>query len=111
MGNEKIRKDTLVTVRMNREDLDALEYASARSGKTRSDTLVRACKFFVGSGMCSDNREDDNDRGLGEDRKNHKVHVRMARADVDILSEAAAERGVSVSKIVRDAFKAYYRYV
>ena len=109
MRNEKIRKDTLITVRMNREDLDALEYASARSGKTRSDTLVRACKFFVGSGMCSDTCEDD--RGLGEDRKNHKVHVRMARADVDILSEMAAERGISVSRIVRDAFKAYYRYV
>lgn len=112
MSDDKIRKDVLVTVRMNHEDLGVLNEASTRAGKSRSDMIARACKFFISSGMGEGAHEvDKDDRGLGKERKNHKVHVRMTRTDAENLGELAANRGTSVSKIVREAFKEYAKYV
>lgn len=109
MSNEKQKKDTLLTIRMSNEELDALDYMSDYSGKTRSDTLTRAYKFFINSGSANKAVEEEA-RGLGEDRKNHKVHVRVTKNDADILGEMAERCGVKVSRIMREAFKEYRRY-
>jgi predicted DNA-binding protein len=109
MTNEKQKKDTLLTIRMSREELDALDYMSDYFGKSRSDTLTRAYKFYINSG--SDNKTVEEEvRGLGDERKNHKVHVRVTKDDADILCEMAEKCGVRVSRIVREALKEYRRY-
>ncbi len=110
MDNEKQKKDTLLTIRMNHDELNELDYLSDYSGKTRSDTLTRAYKFFINSGASNKTIEDEG-RGLGEERKKHKVHFRVTRDDADILGEMANKCGVKVSRIVREAFKEYRRYM
>jgi predicted DNA-binding protein len=110
MSNDKQKKDTLLTIRMSREELDALDYISDYSGKTRSDTLTRAYKFFLNSGSGERTIEEEA-RGLGEERKNHKVHFRVPSNDADELGDVAEKYGVKVSRIVREAFKEYRRYV
>lgn len=107
MGGEKARKDTLLTVRMTREEYDALDYLSDRFEKSRSDVLARACKYFVGSsdGVYL------SDEARGEVIKTHKINARITREDANSLYDMAEKYGSNVSNVVRNAIKDYYRHV
>ena len=107
MVGEKVRKDTLLTVRMTSEEYSKLDYLSDRFEKSQSDMLSRVCKYFVGSS----NGEYLSDEERGEVLKTQKVNAIITGELADSLSETADKYGSSVSNVVRNAIKDYYRHV
>ena len=98
------RKNNLVTIRMNDEDKETLEYLSERMDRSKTDTIMRACKFFSSAGC--------GDVGDGEvrekKRKNNYVHMRVTDSDKYFLDERCRNSNENVSQFVRKSLKAYY---
>ena len=105
MGNEKKeRKNNLLTIRITEEEMDELEYLSDKLEKTKSDSIIRACKFLLNSGDGID--ENDGDE---KERKNRRVHVRITDSDMKFMYEKSDELGITSSQIVRKAIKSFAR--
>lgn len=119
MKNE--RKGALVTLRVTNEEMSTLDYLSESTGKSKSDVISRACRYFLNTA------EEDlginlegglNGKGTDgrhRDRKTVKIHARVPDSVADGLKNACEERGSSVSGLVRTAIKAFasvadYRY-
>lgn len=105
MGETRERKSNLVTVRMDDAEKETLEYLSDRMDRSRSDTIIRACKFF--SSVGGDHVEDS---GITRERvrRGNYIHVRVTDSDMEILNNGSRETNRSVSDYVRGAIKAYY---
>ena len=98
------RKKNLVTIRMNDEDKETLDYLSERMDRSMTDTIMRACKFFSSSGY---GVQDGVDIREGK-RKNRYVHMRVTDSDKTFLDDQCRENGENVSQLVRKSIKAYY---
>lgn len=105
MEENRERKKNLITVRMDDVEKETLEYLSDHMDRSRSDTIIRACKFF--SSVGGDRAEDS---GITREkvRRGNYVHVRVTDSDMEILNNGSREVNRSVSEYVRGAIKAYY---
>lgn len=105
---DKERKDCLITIRMTDNDVDIVNYLSEYMGKSISDTISRACKFYLNA----DDSYEDIDKFSDvkeEERKNRRIHLRMSSSDVNILTEKGDKRGDTISQTIRKAIKMYHR--
>lgn len=98
------RKNNLITIRMDDNDKETLEYLSERMNRSMTDTIMRACRFVSGSGYGGSNGEELNDKT----RKNNYVHMRVTDSDKVFLDGRCRETNESMSKLVRKSIKAYY---
>lgn len=99
------RKNNLVTIRMNDRDRETLEYLSERMDRSKTDTIMRACKFFSSSGYKGFNEDISQEKA----RKSHYVHMRVTDSDKIFLDEQCRESHKTVSQFVRKSLKAYYK--
>lgn len=99
------RKKNLVTIRMDERDRETLEYLSDRMDRSKTDTIMRACKFFSSTGYKGSNE----DIGHEKARKSHYVHMRVTDSDKIFLDEQCRETHKTVSQFVRKSIKAYYK--
>lgn len=98
------RKNNLVTIRMDDESKETLDYLSERMGRSMTDTIMRACKFFSSSGYSGSESADVREKK----RKNRYVHMRVTDSDKDFLDERCRDGNETVSQFVRKSLKAYY---
>lgn len=101
------RRKNLVTIRMDDHDRETLEYLSDRMNRTKTETIMRACKFFSGVEIDKFGGDDIREKG----RKSHYIHMRVTDSDKIFLDERCREGNESVSKFVRKSIKAYYRSI
>lgn len=99
------RKKNLVTIRMDEHDKETLEYLSEHLDRSKTDTIIRACKFFSGAEYSVDESSGVSEKG----RKSHYVHMRLTDSDKIFLDQKCHEENKSVSKFVRESIKAYYK--
>lgn len=104
---KKERKSTLVTVRVTDEELNTLEYLSEALGRTKSDAIVRAWKFFVNSNGRVDNKDTLRDRV----RKKHQVHLRISESDMHELNNHGEKIGATTSQIIRRSIMEFERFM
>lgn len=103
---QRERKNNLLTVRLTREETDALEYLSDCLGKNKSDVMSRACKYFVSTNTNGSlSKYVDECRGQEKESKSTRVHVRMTDSDVDQLKKMSLETGNTVSQLVRGSIR------
>lgn len=101
---KKERKNNLVTVRLTGEELNTLDCLSDRLDRNRSDIMLRACKFLLAIGdVGGGNRGDSSDK---DERRPHRVHVRMSEKDMDGLKKRSEETGDTISELIRKAINA-----
>ena len=110
MEEKKERKTNLLTIRVTEDDAASLEYLSDYLGKSKSDTVMRACKFLLSLGDTSDGIEQGG-YGREKERKTRQIHVRVTGTDLDRICTYGGEDGPSVSNIIRSAIKKYCSYV
>lgn len=105
MEENRERKKNLITVRMDDDEKETLEYLSDRMDRSKSDTIIRACKFFSSIGG-------DRTEGAGyareRVRRGNYIHVRVTDSDMEVLNNGSREVNGSISEYVRGAIKAYY---
>ena len=107
---KKDRKDSLLTIRITDDEKHALDFLSDQTGKSKSDAIIRACKYFV-NWDCDPTVSDTECIGLVKDRKKHQVHCRMTQSDVEQIDAKSREAGVTTSQIIRKAIREYARVV
>lgn len=98
------RKSNLITIRLDDSDKETLDYLSERMDRSMTDTIMRACKFFSGSGCGVSMRDNLKEKT----RKNNYVHMRVTDSDKNFLDNCCHESNESISKYVRKSIKAYY---
>ncbi len=106
MADKKDRKRNLATVRITSEEMETLDYLSDCMDKSKSDTLLRACKFFLNTDRAH-KADTYSDTKRGEVRKKQLIHFRMTDEDMDSLSTLGEKVGATVSQIIRKAIKEY----
>ena len=106
MDELKTRKSKLLTARMSDSDLETLDDLSDYTNRTRSDTIIRAFKFWLNVADMAAIEEVDEER-WGKVRKNHRVHARIVDSDMDLLNECSEKTGLSVGQILRRALREY----
>jgi uncharacterized protein (DUF1778 family) len=104
---KKERKRNLLTVRLTDEDANTLEYLEEHLGSSRTDTLIRACRFFLNVGDSYIDGEEKDKYGRGKERKNRQIHVRVTDSDMALIDARREQFGESVSQIFRKAIKTY----
>ena len=104
------RKSNLITARISADDLEILNDLSERIGKSKSDTITRAIKFWSNVGDMAVTSADDSEK-WGKVLKNVKVHLRANDTDMTLFDECAKKTGLSISQIVRKAIKAYHNSI
>ena len=106
----KERKTNPITIRLTDDEKNALDGLSERMDKSRSDVLLRACKFFMiagdgnTGGYIGGSSKDSDQEGDG--RKTHRVNLRMPESDMDSLRRVSTSSGDSVSQLIRKAIRA-----
>lgn len=106
-NNKKERKSILVTVRVTDKEMQTAEQLSDALGRTKSDAIMRAWKFFVNSnGNVAD--EDDVKERV---RKNHQVHLRMSGSDMNDLANHGEKIGATTSQIIRKSIVEFERFM
>lgn len=103
--NEREKKNSLLTVRITDDEKNTLDYLSDCLGKSKSDAITRACKFFLNS---DEDVEDDEKKKV---RKNHQVHLRMTDSDLKEVYGRAQESGVTTSQIIRKSIRKFERFI
>ena len=106
MTDKRERKSSLITVRITDDEMNALDNLSDCLGKTKSDIVVRACKFFLSS------RDGAREEVIQEKvRKNNQVHLRMTESDMNELNEYGRENGATTSQTIRRSIKHFERFM
>lgn len=106
MSDKKERKNNLITVRITDDEMNTLDYLSDCLGKSKSDVIVRACKFFLSS---NDGIEEDSVKE--KVRKNSQVHLRMTESDMNNLNDYGREIGATTSQTIRRSIKHFERFI
>lgn len=104
---KKERKSNLLTVRLTDEEKSALDSLTGHMDKSKSDVMLRACKFFVSLGG---DKLGGSLAGKGTDEREkmkHRVHVRVADSDMETLRTHSDSSGDTVSQLIRKAIKAF----
>ena len=109
MQNEtETRKSKLITARMSDDDLETLDDISDYTNRTRSDTLVRAFKFWLNVADMSAIEEVDEEK-WGKVRKNNRIHARVVNSDMELLNDYSEKTGLSVGQILRRSVREYHK--
>lgn len=108
MAETKGLKPKSITTRVSDDDLEMLNDLSESTNKTKSDTIIRAYKFWRNTVDIS-KLEADEEEEWGKVRKNNKVHARMSDADFESINSTSVATGLSVGQIVRRAIREYER--
>ena len=109
MSEKKERKNNLITFRITDDDGDTLDYLSDCMGSSVSDTLIRACRFFLNMGDTpANNRDTVTDKK--KERKTRQVHLRVTDSDMDQINARREKFGETPSQIFRKSIKAYDRF-
>lgn len=103
---EETKKSKSITARISDDDLETLNDLSDFTNKTRSDTILRAFKFWTNVADLSRVEEVDEEK-WGKVRKNHRIHARMSENDLDLLNKCSQKTGLSIGQILRRALRAY----
>ena len=107
MNKNRERKSNLITIRLSDVDMETVEYLSDRTNKSKSDTILRACKFGLYAGDIFNN-ESENEQ-WGKVRKQKLIHLRMTDSDKNLFETHGRELGKTISQIVRASIRAYNR--
>lgn len=106
----KERKNNLLTIRLTNNEKHALDSLTERMDKSKSDVMLRACKYFssVGGGYLGGSREAEcEDKGEGGyGRLVHRVHLRMSDEDMDGVRTQSEASGETISQLIRRAIMA-----
>lgn len=105
MRDNRERKSNLITVRIDDDDRELLDYLSDHTGRSMSDTIVRACRFYSSSGGFD---MDISDNVRKRVRKNVYVHMRVTDSDLGFLNDVCSRLDISISQLVRHAIRGYY---
>ena len=109
MQNEiEIRRSKLLTARMSDDDLKTLDDLSEHTDRTRSDTIIRAFKFWLNVADASSIGEVDEEK-WGKIRKNNRIHARITDSDMELLNEYSEKTGLSVGQILRRSVREYHK--
>lgn len=109
MQNEiDTRKSKLITARMSDDDIESLDDLSEYTNRTRSDTLVRAFKFWLNVADLTTIAEVDEEK-WGKVRKNNRIHARVVDSDMELLNDCSEKTGLSVGQILRRSVREYHK--
>lgn len=103
---KKERKSNLLTIRVTDEDSSIIDYMSDNLGKSRSDAVSRACKYFlnIDEDRSRDNFNEERNR---KEKKTKQLHLRMTDSDLNALTKLSDDIGVNISQVIRKAIKKY----
>lgn len=105
MSDNKERKSNIVTVRVSETDMEIIDYLSDHTNRSKSDTILRACKFGMYAGdIYSKVNETEK---WGKDKKQKQLHLRLTDPDKKLFDTHSQEVGKSMSQIVRASIRAY----
>lgn len=106
MEEKKEKKNNLITIRITDEERETVEYLTDQLGKTISETLLKAVRFFLntGEGNVTDEKKD-------REVKRHNVHVRMSDNDMSRLVSRSDELSIPISQLIRDSIMYYARFM
>ena len=99
---KKERKGNLLTIRITDEEMNSLDLLADRMDKSKSDVMLRACKFLVNTDTSRKSVDDNNKK----ERKPHRVHFRMPDSDMALLKKQSDETGITISRLIGEAIKA-----
>ena len=105
---ESVRKNKLLTARLSDEDIELLSELSERTNRTKSDTIIRACKFWLNARRGADDNEDESEI-WGKVSKNNRVHLRVRDADMAMLNDGCNRLGLPISQVIRRSIREYFR--
>ena len=108
MAEIEAKKSKSITTRVSDDDLETLVDLSESTNKTKSDTIVRAYKFWRNTVDIS-NLNEDAEEIWGKTRKQNRVHARMGDDVFDSLNEVSRTTGLSIGQIIRRAIREYER--
>ena len=106
MNTAEARKSKSITTRVSDDDLETLVDLSESTNKTKSDTIVRAYKFWRNTIDISKLGKDEEEE-WGKVRKANKVHARMSEDVFNSLDETSKTTGLSVGQIIRRSIREY----
>ena len=106
MDTYNTNKTKLITARITDDDLETLNDLSEYTNKTRSDTILRAFKFWMNVSDMSAIAEVDEEK-WGKIRKNNRIHARITESDLVLLNNCSQKTGLSVGQILRRSIRDY----
>lgn len=102
---KKERKSNLFTIRITDDEMGALDRMCDISGKSKSDILFRACKFFLNTDDVITEEEKKD-----KTRKTHQVHLRMSDSDAKEVYGRSEKLDATASQIIRKSIKRFERF-
>lgn len=103
---KKERKSNLFTIRITDDEMNSLECLCDNMGRTKSDVISRACKFFLNTGEIITEEEKKD-----KTRKNYQVHLRMNDSEAKVVYGRGDELGATPSQIIRKSIKYFERFM
>lgn len=106
MNDNEGRKSKSITTRVSDEDLETLVMMSDSTNKTKSDTIIRAYKFWRSTVDISKLGKDDEEE-WGKVRKTNKIHARMTDDVFESMDSTSKKTGLSIGQIIRRSIREY----
>ena len=102
----KERKTNLLTIRITDDEKDSLDYLCDYLGRSKSDAMLRACKFFVNTDeVITESEKKD------RTRKTSQVHLRISDSDAKEVYGRGEELGATTSQLVRKSIRYFEHYI
>ena len=105
---KKERKNNLITVRIADEDMATVEYLSDCTNQSKSEVIIRACKYYLN--MREASIGEIHNRGFERVHKRSQVHLRVTDSDMELLNKRGRENGLSLAELVRAGIREYDRF-
>lgn len=106
MVEKKGLKPKSITTRVSDDDLEMLNDLSESTNKTKSDTIIRAYKFWRSTVDISKLGKDDEEE-WGKVRKNNRIRARMDEDVYNSMDSTSRETGLSIGQIIRRSIREY----